>query len=43
MIKPSEMTPMTSIATKAFVEKYLDTDAIVCINGGMELAKVMND
>lgn len=41
-LKPSEMTPATSAMMKKLVDKYMDTEAIVVVNGGPNLAMKMN-
>ena len=41
-VKPSEMSPAIAVMTKKLIDNYLDNKAIVCVNGGMELAKKMN-
>ena len=41
VIKPSEMSPNASFAIKEMVERYLDKDCYICIEGGIEVAKAI--
>ena len=42
IIKPSEISHHAAEATKKFVDKYLDNDAIQCCNGPIDVAVAVN-
>ena len=42
LVKPSEMAPKSSNVLKKFCDKYMDTDAIITIEGGIEVAVPIN-
>lgn len=42
LLKPSEMAPHSSAAIKKFTDKYLDTNFIVTIEGGVDIAVAVN-
>jgi aldehyde dehydrogenase (NAD+) len=41
LVKPSELAPHSSNVIKKLVEKYLDPEAIVCIEGGPQVATTL--
>ena len=42
LVKPSEHSPATSALIKTIVERYMDHDAIACVEGGIEVAVALN-
>jgi acyl-CoA reductase-like NAD-dependent aldehyde dehydrogenase len=42
IMKPSEMSPASSAIIKKFVERYMDTDFFVVVEGGIDVAVELN-
>ena len=42
IVKPSEHCPHTSAIFKKLIDTYLDSDWVICIEGGVDIAKELN-
>lgn len=42
VVRPSEISPKSALIIQDFIIKYLDPQAIVCLNGQVELSKMLS-